>query len=564
MKVKVPALIQDPQTLSRKGLPPLEHLTFEEPFLLDGPVCRRIAVLDLDEGTGELRPGARLRRTGGKAPCTYEISDETEITARDFIQVNAFATVRATLQLFEEADALGREVRWAFDGPQLLVVPQAGEWANAFYERESRSLQFFYFTTNGGRVFTALSQDVLAHETAHAVLDGIAPDLYNCLTPQSLALHEAVADLTALLVATRTRKLNSQLLRQTKGSLCGPNALSRMAEQFGFERHRGARHELRSLWNERHLDPTDLTLDEDGEPRFAGGVEPHELSLVMTGALYRVLVRLHEEYTAERGAEKGISKVSASGYGLFRAREHFKRLLLRALDYLPPGEVTFADYGRAILAADKASHPGESLGRDELVAELVRRHVVADPAELDVATDFEAPETKDVDLETLATSDWAAYEFANRHRRFLGIPEAVHFRVRPRLDVCKAYYLGGNESTLIRELLFKVSWDREESNPPGHHLTRKRQITVGTTLAIDWRTRRVRALLRSAAAAAPPGADAQTGERDALLVHMLAEGLLLLDPAAGTASAYLARAELSGQLMRVRASGRMLHLAREI
>lgn len=563
MRVKVPALIQDPQTLDVKALAPLEHLTFDEPFLLDGPVCRRIAVLDLDDVTGELRPGVRLRRATGKSPSTYDIADETRLTAPDFIQVNAFATVRATLKLFEEPDALGREVRWAFDGPQLLIVPQAGEWANAFYERESRSLQFFYFPVSGGQVFTALSQDILAHETAHAVLDGIAPDLYNCLTPQSLALHEAIADLTALLVATRSRKLNSQLLRQTQGSLLGRNALSRMAEQFGFERHRGARHELRSLWNERHLDAADRSLDEDGEPRFAGGVEPHTLSLVLTGALYRVLVRLHEEYTAARAAEKGISKTSASGYGLFRAREHFKRLLLRALDYLPPGEVTFADYGRAILAADQASHPGDSLGRRELVDELVRRHVVTAPEELAVATDYEAAETRDVDLETLAGSDWAAYDFANRHRGFLGIPDGIHFRVRPRLDVCKKYYLGGPESTPVRELLFKVSWDCEEPNPPGHHLPPKRQITVGTTLAIDWRTRRVRALLRSAAAAAPASEDAQVGERDAMLLGMLADGLLLLDPAAGTASAYLAHAELSGDLMRVRASGRMLHLARE-
>ncbi len=567
MKVRVPYLIQDPQTRAAKGLEAVERLTFEDqPFLLDGPVCRRVAVLDFDETTGALSRGSRLIAGAGDEPCTYEIADETAFTAPDFVQVNAFATVMATLCMYEEADTLGREVHWAFDGPQLLVVPRAGEWANAFYERESRSLQFFYFPKGpglGDRVYTALSQDVIAHETGHALLDGIAPDLYHCLTPQSLALHEGIADLTALLIALRSRELQTKLLGQTNGTIRGRNALSAMAEQFGFERERGRRTELRSLWNEKNLDPDDRSIDEHREPNSVSPTEPHLLSLVLTGALYRVLALLHDHYTAERAAAKAISHFSASGYGLFRAREHFKRLLLRALDYLPPGEVTFADYGRAILAADQASHPQASVGRDELVRELVRRRVVDSPARLAVETGFEAAEVRDLDLDALAASDWAAYDFANKNRAFLGIPEGVHFRVRPRLDVAKKYYLGG-EPTTVRECIFKVSWDREEPNPPGMHLTRRRQITVGTTLALDWQTRRVRALLRSQAASRPPGADEQTAERDALITRLVETGRLRLGGgAAGSPPGSGVRAETSGELMRIRGSGRLLHVAPE-
>lgn len=567
MKVRVPYLIQDPQTVVAKGLrEAVEWLTFDQPFFLDGPVCRRVAVLDFDEATGALGPGCRLLAAAGDEPCTYEIADQAAFGAPDFIRVNAFATVLFTLRMYEEADTLGREVRWAFDGPQLLVVPRAGEWANAFYERESRSLQFFYFPTGpgpGDRVYTALSQDVIAHETGHALLDGIAPDLYHCLTPQSLALHEGIADLTALLVALDSRKLRLQLLEQTNGSIRGGNALSRMAEQFGFERDRGRRAELRSLWNDKNLDPEDRSFDDNREPNSVSRAEPHLLSLVLTGALYRVLARLHDHYTAQRAAALGITPFSASGYGLYRAREHFKRLLLRALDYLPPGEVTFADYGRAILAADQASHPQASVGRDELVRELVRRRVVDAAARLAVETGFEAPEVRDLDLDALAASDWAAYDFANKHRGFLGIPAGVHFRVRPRLDVAKRYYLGG-EPTTVRECIFKVSWDREEPNPPGMHLTRRRQITVGTTLALDWRTRRVRALLRSQAASRPPGADEQTADRDAMLARLIETGRLRLDGgAAGAPAGSGVRAETSGDLMRVRGSGRLLHVVGE-
>ena len=110
--------------------------------------------------------------------------------------------------MFEEGDTLGRRLNWGFNGPQLLIVPVAGEWANAFYEREAHCLQFFYFNSQqaGQRVYTALSHDIVSHETGHAILDGIAPDLYHSITPQSLALHEGIADLVALVIAFRTTR----------------------------------------------------------------------------------------------------------------------------------------------------------------------------------------------------------------------------------------------------------------------------------------------------------------------------------------------------------------------
>jgi hypothetical protein len=544
MKVRLPLMVQDP---AMKGVALVERFRTEtEPFFLDGPVTRRVAVLDFDEETGSLRPGARFLPARDGEDSAYAV-DEGEIYARDFNGVSALATVLRTMAMFEEDDTLGRPLVWAFDAPQLLVIPRAGEWTNAFYERESHSLQFFSFLSGrraGHTVHTSLSHDIVAHECGHAILDGVARDLYNNLTPQSLALHEAVADLTAAVMAFRSRTLREAVLAQTRGSIADSTAFSAVAEEFGAERDPGgeAGH-LRSLLNDRRL-----VADDDA------GIEPHALSEVLSGALYAVMVKLHAALRAEhaRGDELG-----ASGTALFIGAERFKRLIFRALDYLPPGEVSFADYGRAIIAADQASHPESGRERRWLVEEFRRRGIVADVRELDVATDYDHPALADVSLQALVESDWAAYEFANRNRAFLGVPEGINLRVRPRLDTTKLYYHRDCERK-TRECIFRVSWDRHEPNPPCLRLPPERQVTAGVTLAIDWETRRVRALLRSDTG--PRG----QADRDRLLRRLVETGTLRVgDHARGPDGRWLrsaVRAETMDGLMRVRATAHLLHI----
>lgn len=544
MKARLPMMIDDPQTSKYAGLNDFEtFITRDEDFFLDGPVSRRVAVLDFDAATGTVLPGARFADPGKRKLGSYDCSGEEGIYGRPFQQVNAFATVLRTMYLFEEPDALGRRLTWAFGAPQLLVVPRAGEMANAFYERESHSLQLFYISRpDKPAVYSCLSRDIIAHETAHAILDGIAPDLYNALTPQSLALHEAIADLTALLMSFRSTKLRQAVLKATNGSIADSTAFATVAPEFGQARDpTGAARYLRSLLNDRTLDREDRSLDENGFPNRVNRYEPHSLSEALSGALYTVMVKIHGSLATD---------YSASGKALFVGGERFKRMILRALDYLPPGEVSFGDYGRAILAADQAAHPKESRERQWICDEFVRRALVPDKAALEVETNFRHRALAKADLETLADSDWAAYRFADRNRELLGIPPGIPFRVRPRLDTTKSYYRAkGAKPEEIRELIFKVSWDREEPNGAGvPNLPEKRQITVGTTLAIDWETRTVRARLTS------QWTDEQQADRDEMLRKLAAAGTLAEDGPT-------ARVETSSGLMRVRATARMLHVA---
>ena len=49
-----------------------------------------------------------------------------------------------------------------------------------------------------GTIFTCLSHDIIAHETTHALVDGLRASFLIPTGPDVLAFHEAIADLVAI------------------------------------------------------------------------------------------------------------------------------------------------------------------------------------------------------------------------------------------------------------------------------------------------------------------------------------------------------------------------------
>jgi hypothetical protein len=533
--------------------------------LLDGPVSRRVAVIDFDPDTGAVMPGASFVPPKGRTPGRYQVTDELNSEAFEFMQVSVFSVVMKMMSIFEAPDVLGRKLRWAFDGEQLLVVPRAGKMPNAFYHRDSRSLQFFSVddpNNPGALVHTCLSPDIVAHETTHAILDGIAPDLYNATSPQALAMHEAIADLGAVMLAVRTDRLLRHMMDDTGGDIRNAKAFNEIARQFG-EAIYGVQRPLRDLSNKASMSaPGDLDLN-----------EPHDLSNLLSGALYALLVAEYEQIRqedfeeklakeeAKRKAdnlaaltkeEKGKIHFSVSGFALFKATEKFKRIAFRALDYLPPGEISFADYGRAMVAADTYSNPDDAEPREFIKAEFLRRGMVDDSATLEpVEPGFDLP--ADLDLEQLARSDWAAYQFAEAWREKLLIPAGIPFDVRPRLDVTRKTWRKDGEPVLTRALLFKVTWQSSQEFQIGDFFNEVAVIR-GTTIAIDWETRKVCTLL-STSPDHPSQGEGSTPRNNAMRRAFLAANI-----AEGVLEFSSPNVQIQNGTLRVRAMGQMLHM----
>lgn len=561
MDARLPILVQDRMTSARKGIEAFERFHVKsESILLDGPISERVAILDFDEN-GALIEGARyLPPTSKDKEGYYDVSD-TDITRRDTNQVSVFAAIMKTISLFEDKYALGRRINWAFNAPQLLVVPRAGRWANAFYERNSHSLQFFYFenpNNAGDMVYTSLSLDIVAHETAHAILDGIVPSLYDSITPQALALHEAIADLVAVLVSLYSGTLVNAVLAQTGGSIQYSTAFSSLAEEFGGALDVNGRvGYLRNLLNNKNLDPDDKV---DGVKRS----EPHELSQVLSGALYKLLLKLHEDLK-KKYRNDGIydSEYSVSGKALAVSRDRFRSILLRALDYIPTGDTTFADYGRAIIAADQAAYPDHSDVRDYIRNEFVNRHIVLNREALEVETNYSHTALKGINLEDLCESDSIAYQFAEKNRDFLSIPMDATIKVEPRLKVWKTYRHTKREVE-TPELLYKVNWTHIENNSLKDQFPKKRRVKFGTTLVIDWETNKVRALLTSGQNTSNEECMEQKNDRDLFLRNLVKSGYLVpekeaIGPDGKKLENVFAATDVNGA-MRINNIARMLHI----
>lgn len=360
--------------------------------LWPGPVGEYIEVVDVDPASG----------------CFYEPVDlnERHILAEDglpaspgnpmFHQQMVYAVVMTTIENFEQA--LGRSVMWrdleraevealaARDGVptkpkakldvawekyafvrRVRVYPHAMREANAYYSPGKRALLFGYFPGGAtadhprGMVYTCLSHDIVAHETAHAILDGVHPRWMEVTQPDGFALHEAFADLVALLQHFTFEDVLRHEITRGRGSLEGGSLLAQVAQEFG--KATGGHGALRDAlgtkengeWRRSKPDPK----------RYDQVKEPHARGEILVAAVFDGFAAVYESRVAD------LKRIASGGTGVLAAgalhpdlvarmaKEAAKsahivlRMIVRALDYCPPVDVDFGNFLRALVTADK-------------------------------------------------------------------------------------------------------------------------------------------------------------------------------------------------------------------
>jgi hypothetical protein len=542
--VLLPVLIQDPAVAGESEAGSIVHpvIVKDSVGFTEGPTCRRVAVVDLDFNSGKLRRPATFDPRGSpyKGIAAYKVEVPTKRkTAKmpwargrgkgvdigelgsiplddPFMKVSVFGTVLRTLGLIQDPAVLGREIPWGFPGKQLLVVPRAAEMDNAFYHRDSRSLQFYYGSSSPGHtVYSGLSQDIVAHETTHAIIDGIASDLYDAISPESLAIHEGLADLTAALLSMRNRELDHRRPKpMTAEEIRQSSRFSRIAEEFG--RWRGHGEALRDVCNTKTLDtnaPADCRIDSSS---------PHSTSEVLSGLLFAVFSALYKSAPDEPALTRKINRVGAAAPEGLRQRMAYAvnrtlGLAYRGLDWLPPGDASFADLVAAMLAADREFFPDDPRVREGLSKEAGLRGIpIAEASQLFKRVKLPL----DADMRQ---------KFVERRRKALGVPadarvklilRKIHIYAPPLLpkSIGEGFDLKPDMSRLVsadtEHYLIKLAWWQREANEVegwGKH----RRYRSGATIVVE-KGGRIRAVLQNRDAATA------TASRSGFLRLMLA------------------------------------------
>lgn len=468
LRFPVNIFVQDPlvaEKHKKEGVLGIDTIDLDwEPSITDGPTSSRIAVVDYNADTGILAE-----------PVTWDSEKKAFINADDpdgfqFHQVNVWAIVQNTLAFFEDPYVMGRPIPWGFDGNKLIVVPHAGVMKNAFYDRRSKSLQFYYFSSDGKPVYTCLSHDIVTHEAGHAILDGIRPYYHEISSVQTAAFHEFIADLTAILSVLRNNDVRHAIADISKGDLLKDTVIADLAEQFAQKEVEGTyedaqRYYLRTARNDVRM--------EDIEGKWV----PHDCSLVLTGALFEILAiitKLHMD-------EYGLSERQA----LWKTTQHLTRMAFRALDFCPPVDIQFIDYALAVLNANEHAYPEDKYGYQTIVKDVFTKRGLTelDPPPVLYSVNL----TWKYDINSIASSRTAAYHFLNDNRGQLDIPP------HQDIEIADIYFtdkvVGANER-LPREIILEYVW-KEDVNLEDERFGRFQgqiiPLLCGGTLVFDER-----------------------------------------------------------------------------
>ncbi|MGO7919451.1 hypothetical protein ACC755_09820 [Rhizobium ruizarguesonis] len=374
----------DPALAAQYDLAGVSGVTIEvswETDLKSGPVGEYIEVVDVDPGSNAAYApidlnAPELLATDGLVP--------SESDPR-FHQQMVYAVAMKTIEHFERA--LGRKALWSPHRsstsdkfaenyvPRLRIYPHALRQQNAYYSPLKKALLFGYFAGSaksakivaGTAVFTCLSHDIIAHETTHALLDGVHPRFNEPVNEDVLAFHEAFADIVALFQHFSYPGVLRDQIARTRGDLGRESELGKLAQQFARASGRG--NALRSY----------LGSDEDGKWKAAtpdptllrATSEPHDRGAILVAAVFGAFMKVYENRTGD------LFRIASEGTGVLRegdihpdlvnrlaeeaqrCAERALQMCIRAIDYCPPVAITFGTYLRAIVTADHDMNPAD-------------------------------------------------------------------------------------------------------------------------------------------------------------------------------------------------------------
>ena len=358
------------------GRAPLNRVAIDigyEP-LAPGPVGSRLRVIDYDSGNKCFYPPVDLEDS---ALLMQNGMEPTESDPR-FHQQMVYAVAMKVIENFEAA--LGRRLTFR-KGRRLRLFPHAFQGPNAFYDPRLVAILFGYFHADkenpganvpGQTVFSCLSQDVVAHEMTHAIVDRLRHYFMEATNRDVLAFHEGFADIVAIFQHFSFPAILREVIQQTRSNLHSSKTMVDLAQQFGYATGRGQA--LR----------TSIENSEPTRDLYQRVTESHERGSILVAAVFEAFFKQYQKRIRDliRIATGGtgtlpegdlhpdlVNRIAIEAAG---AAQSTLRMCIRAFDYLPPVDVTFGDYLRALVTADYELSPNDDTGLREATIEAFR------------------------------------------------------------------------------------------------------------------------------------------------------------------------------------------------
>lgn len=269
--------------------------------------------------------------------------------SKEFDSVHTFTVIRQVVTMYKRVlERTGSNINFQWQwgaGEPINVYPRAGIGANAYYSRWEKSLSFFYFHPNNNEtlplVYTCRSFDIVAHETGHAILDGLKPDFWYSWHPETGGLHESFGDLTSIFTMLAQMDQCETIIAESKANLHAKTFFPALAEQFG-EALYGRTSGLRNADN-------DLKMSEVS-------TQVHDISKVFTGAIYDILADIFEAYMKLDEYDPAET--------LFRVGKYMTNLVLISILKSPNMNATYEDVANNMIEIEKDEQRQEFIRKE--------------------------------------------------------------------------------------------------------------------------------------------------------------------------------------------------------
>jgi hypothetical protein len=434
-----------------------------------GPQGRLLSVIDYDATHDRFYEpvdldDAAILMSGGLDP--------TESDPR-FHQQMVYAVAMKVIENFERA--LGRRLRFR-GGQRLKLLPHAFEGANAFYDPQSLSISFGYFRADverpglslpGQLIFTCLSHDIIAHEMTHAITGRLREHFGQATNPDVFAFHEGLADIVAIFQHFTFPDILRRTIQQSRADLRRRTPLVELAMEFGHATGSGTA--LRSA-----LDPT----NEPDPTLYDKAFEPHERGSILVAAMFDAF------FTVYQHRIRDLIRIATGGTGRLEEGDLHPDLVarvageatrtaqgiltssMRAFEYLPPVDVTFGDYLRALVTADYELAPDDPIGQRAALIEAFRRRGIYPLGVRSLAEDslvWEQPEDALPLLDPGIVGERLATEAQSIHR--VAQQQEDHYRAEKQEERYPAEESDreGNEDQRLAYSLHKYAKERDNA-----------------------------------------------------------------------------------------------------